>query len=141
MCLFQRFFHASLSTFPPFPTFSAFANFYNRKFFIFCKTKNKLENTAAAASRTGVAEAGGSGCVRKAARAIGTDTAHNQVYAPTFYAHRITDDQPRTPLTVCVSDVLARPRVPQAGRRRKKQRCAASVWMVHPNSIAAPSLP
>jgi len=29
--LFQRFFHASLSTFPPFPTFSAFANFYNRK--------------------------------------------------------------------------------------------------------------
>ena len=28
MGLFQRFFHASLSTFPPFPTFSAFANFY-----------------------------------------------------------------------------------------------------------------
>jgi hypothetical protein len=26
--LFQRFFHPSLSTFPPFPTFSAFANFY-----------------------------------------------------------------------------------------------------------------
>ncbi len=31
MGLFQRFFHAFLSTFPPFPTFSAFANFYNRK--------------------------------------------------------------------------------------------------------------
>ena len=30
MGLFQRFFHAFLSTFPPFPTFSAFANFYNR---------------------------------------------------------------------------------------------------------------
>jgi hypothetical protein len=28
VCLFQRFFHPSLSTFPLFPTFSAFANLY-----------------------------------------------------------------------------------------------------------------
>jgi hypothetical protein len=40
--LFQRFFHASVSTFPPFPTFSAFANFYNRKISIFC-TLQKMD--------------------------------------------------------------------------------------------------
>ena len=39
MGLFQRFFHAFLSTFPPFPTFSAFANFYNRTSFLVGKVK------------------------------------------------------------------------------------------------------
>ena len=38
VCLFQHFFHHSMSTFTEFPTFSAFANFYSRMFFVdvFC---------------------------------------------------------------------------------------------------------
>ncbi len=46
-------------------------------------------------------------CVRQHARSALTQLraqyTPNQAFAPTVYAYRRTDDQPRTPLTVCVS--------------------------------------
>jgi hypothetical protein len=57
-------------------------------------------------------------CVRQHARSAPTQISAqytpNQAYAPTVYAHPRTDDQPRTPLTVCERE---------RGTRRRSAQC------------------
>ena len=51
---------------------------------------------------------------RSAPTQISAQYTPNQTYAPTVYAHPRTDDQPRTPLTVCVCE---------RGTRRRSAQC------------------